>query len=102
MRDEIAVPGRADRSRKPGHTAAWSAQLRGLNTARTCHVGTCTCTTKGGASMCDATLLQGKADNGHDLGHTTPRATCLRGPSTAHSPNVTTRPRTTDGARLDA
>ena len=48
MCDEIAVPGRADRSRKPGHTAAWSAQLRGLNTARTRHVGTCTCTTKGG------------------------------------------------------
>jgi hypothetical protein len=48
MRDEIAVPGRADRSRKPGHTAALSAQLRGPNTARTRHFGTCTCTTNGG------------------------------------------------------
>ena len=48
MHNEIAVPGRADRSRKPGHTAVWSAQLRGPNTARTRHVGTCTSTTNGG------------------------------------------------------
>lgn len=102
MRNEIAVPGRADRSRKAGHTAAWSAQLRGPNTARTRHVGTCTGTTKGGASMRDTTRLQGKADTGYDLGHTTPRATCRRGPGTAHGPNVTTRPRTTHGDRPDA
>ncbi|MEQ9240871.1 hypothetical protein [Roseovarius indicus] len=48
MRNEIAVPDRADRNRKPGHTAAWSVQLRGPNTARARHVGTCTGTTKGG------------------------------------------------------